>query len=116
MTGLNLSMTDVLIGAGVLVVLGSVWRSGARQARATERAMRGGARLVSLTGRVLFTAGLIVAGQWGVITAVPSRWALLAVLGVPALFSAYTLTRALTVTALDLDVPQQRRHRSGGRR
>jgi hypothetical protein len=32
-----------------------------------------------------------------------NRWLLLAVLGVPALFASYTLTRALTVTTWDRD-------------
>lgn len=116
-TGLHLSSTDVLIACAVLVVLGSVWRAGARQARAAERAMRGGSRLASLTGRVLFTAALIVGVQWGVIATVPSRWALLAVLGVPALFSAYALTRALTaVSMVEMDRGVPRTRSRGGRR
>ncbi|HEY0806050.1 MAG TPA: hypothetical protein VGD84_13330, partial [Pseudonocardiaceae bacterium] len=59
----------------------------------------------------LFTAGLIVAAQWIVLTHQPGGWLLLAVLGVPALFAAHALTRALTVTSHD--VP---RRRGGGRR
>jgi hypothetical protein len=107
----DLTATQVLGGVGVLFVLAWVWRAGARRARAAVDAVRSGARLLSLTGRVLFTAGLIVAVQWLVITR-PSvnGWAVLAALGVPGLFTSYTLTQALTVTTVD--VPRRR----GGRR
>ena len=56
-----------------LIVLFVVWRAGARRARAAAEAARSGARLVSLAGRVLFNAGLIVAVQWVVITHAGSR-------------------------------------------
>lgn len=106
----NLTVEQVLAGVGVLVVLAWVWRAGARRAKAAAHAARSGARLLSLTGRVLFTAGLIVGVQWLVITH-PSvnGWAVLAALGLPALFSSYTLVRALTVTTLD--VPRKRGER-----
>jgi hypothetical protein len=71
---------------------------------------RSGARLVSLAGRVLFNAGLIVAVQWVVITHGGNGWLLFAVLGVPALFASYALTRALTITTSEM--PRRR----GGRR
>lgn len=107
---LHLTPVQVLAGIGVLLTLLMVWRVGARRARAATDAARSGARLLSLTGRVLFTAGLIVAVQWLVITH-PSvhGWAVLAALGLPALFASYTLTRALTLTTVDV-------HRRGGRR
>ncbi|GLZ37166.1 hypothetical protein [Actinokineospora sp. NBRC 105648] len=98
---INLTVTQVLAGGGGLVVLFLVWRAGARRAKAAAEAARGGARLVSLVGRVLFNAGLIVAVQWVVITHQGGPWLLLAVLGLPALFAAYALTRALTVTTVD---------------
>jgi hypothetical protein len=100
---LNLTAEQVLAGVGVLVVLAWVWRAGARRAKAAANAARSGARLLSLTGRVLFTAGLIVGVQWLVMTH-PSvnGWAVLAALGLPALFSSYTLVRALTVTTVDM--------------
>jgi hypothetical protein len=106
----DLSATQVVAGVGVLLALAWVWRAGARRARAAVDAARSGARLLSLTGRVVFTAGLIVAVQWLVITH-PSvnGWAVLAALGLPALFASYTLTRALTVTTVDV-------RRRGGRR
>ena len=105
-----LSPVQVMAGVGVLVTLLSVRRAGARRAKATAEAARSGARLMSLAGRVLFTAGLIVGVQWVVITRAGGGWLLLAVLGVPALFASYTLTRALTVTTYDM--PRRR----GGRR
>jgi hypothetical protein len=104
---LNLTAEQVLAGVGVLLVLGWVWRAGARRARAAANAARSGARLLSLTSRVLFLAGMIVGVQWLVIThPAVNGWAVLAALGLPALFSSYTLTRALTVTTLD--VPRKR--------
>lgn len=95
----DLTATQVMAGAGVLLALVWVWRARSRRARS---AVRSGARLLSLTGRVVFTAGLIVAVEWLVITH-PSvnGWAVVAVLGLPALFASYTLTRALTVTTVD---------------
>jgi Na+-driven multidrug efflux pump len=105
----DLTPVELLAGLGVLVSLLWVWRAGARRARAAADAARSGARVLSLTGRVLFTAGLIVGAQWLVIShPSASKWLLLAVLGLPALFASYTLTRALTVTS---DSP-----RRGGRR
>jgi hypothetical protein len=98
----NLTPEQLLAGVGVLLALLWVWRAGARRARATADAARAGARLVSLFGRVVFTAGLIVGVQWLVIThPAADKWLLLAVLGLPALFAAYALTRALTVTTWD---------------
>jgi hypothetical protein len=111
MTTISVTPVDVMAGVGVLAVLLFVWRSGARRARAAAQAARTGARLVSLAGRVLFTAGLIVAVQWVVITHHPGGWLLLGVLGVPAMFASYTLTRALTITTPDMP-----RRRGGARR
>ncbi len=105
-----LTPTQLLAGLGVLLVLVMISRASVRRARATADAARAGARLLSLTGRVLFLAGLIVGVQWLVLTRPgASPWLVLAVLGLPALFSAYTLTRALTVTSVDSP-------RRGGRR
>ena len=101
MPTISLTPTQILAGVGVLVVLLWVWRAGVPRAKAAAEAARSGARFLSLAGRVLFTAGLIVAVQWVVITHPGSPWLLLAVLGLPALFSSYSLTRALTVTVVD---------------
>jgi hypothetical protein len=82
MTTINLSVTQVLAGLGVLLTLLIMWRWSVRRARAAADAARAGARLLSLAGRVLFTAGLIVAVQWVVIMHPDNKWLLLAVLGV----------------------------------
>jgi hypothetical protein len=110
MTTITLTPTEVLAGIGGLLALLMVWRWSVHRARAAADAARAGARLLSLAGRVLFTAGLIIAVQWVVITHPHSKWLLLAVLGLPALFASYALTRALTVTTVDM--PRRR----GGRR
>jgi hypothetical protein len=110
MTTINLTPTEILAGIGALLILLSIWRWSTRRARAAAEAARAGARLLSLAGRVLFTAGLIVAVQWVVIMHPDTKWLLPAVLGLPALFSSYALTRALTVTTVD--TPRRR----GGRR
>jgi len=110
MTTINLTPTEVLAGLGVLLALLIVWRWSVRRARAAADAARAGARLLSLAGRVVFTAALIIGVQWIVITH-PSanRWLLLAVLGLPALLASYTLTRALIVTTVD--TPRRRGRR-----
>jgi hypothetical protein len=109
MNGLTVTPTQLLAGVGVLLVLFWVWRAGSRRAKAAAEAARSGARLVSLVGRVLFNAGLIVAVQWVVIAHPSSPWLLFAVLGLPALFASYALTRAMTVTTVDTS-------KRGGRR
>lgn len=101
---LNLGPTELLAGVGVLVSLFMIWRTSARRAKAAAKAARSSVRLLSLGGRVLITASLIVGVQLVVITyASANRWLLLAVLGLPALFASYTLTRALTVTTWNRD-------------
>ncbi|MEV5721537.1 hypothetical protein AB0L41_47430 [Amycolatopsis mediterranei] len=109
MNGLTVTPTQILAGVGVLLVLFWVWRTGSRRAKAAAEAARSGARFVSLAGRVLFNAGLIVAVQWVVIAHPGSPWLLFAVLGLPALFASYALTRAMTVTTVDTS-------KRGGRR
>ena len=109
MNGLTVTPAQILAGVGVLIVLFWVWRAGSRRAKAAAEAARSGARFVSLAGRVLFNAGLIVAVQWVVIAHPGSPWLLFAVLGLPALFASYALTRAMTVTTVDTS-------KRGGRR
>ncbi|TDP97934.1 hypothetical protein [Labedaea rhizosphaerae] len=101
MNEISVTPTQLLAGVGVLVVLLWVWRASARRAKAAAEAARNGARLLSLAGRVLFTAGLIVGVQWIVILHPENKWLLLTALGLPALFAAHALTRALTVTTVD---------------
>lgn len=109
MTEISVTPTQILAGVGVLIIVLWVWRASVRRAKAAANAARSGARFLSLAGRVLFTAGLIVGVQWVVITSPGNPWLMLAVLGLPALFSSYALTRALTVTVVDS--PRRRDHR-----
>ncbi|USX49470.1 hypothetical protein [Lentzea sp. HUAS12] len=98
---INLTPTQILAVLGAVVVVLWIWRASARRAKAAASAARTGARLLSLTGRVLVMAGVIVGVQWVVITHRGDTVLLLVVLGLPALFAAYTLTRALTITSYD---------------
>ncbi|WP_033294140.1 hypothetical protein [Amycolatopsis jejuensis] len=109
MNGLTVTPTQLMAGVGVLLVLFWVWRAGARRAKLAAEKARSGARLISLAGRVLFNAALIVAVQWVVIAHQGGPCLLLAVLGLPALFASYALTRALTVTTVETS-------KRGGRR
>jgi hypothetical protein len=107
----NVPMMPLLAGLGVLLVLFLLWRAGRRKAKAAAEAARTGARLVSLVGRVLVAAGVLVGVQWIVITHPGDTTLLLVVLGLPDLFAAYVLTRALTVSTAEN--PTRRR---GGQR
>ncbi|MFN2496880.1 MAG: hypothetical protein ABR608_13375 [Pseudonocardiaceae bacterium] len=98
---LTLSPTEVLAALGVLLVLVMVWRSGTRRARRAADAARAGSRVVSLAGRVLVTAGVIVGMQWVAITYTPGSTLFWVMLAAPALIAGHVLTRALTVTSLD---------------
>ena len=109
MTSISVTPVQVMAGVGVLLVVAFIWRASARRARAAADAARSGARLLSLAGRVLFLAGLLVGAQWVVILYPDNPWLLLAVLGLPDLFAAYALTRALTVTTVETS------HRRGRR-
>ncbi len=97
----NLTPTEVLAAIGVLLALVMVWRSGTRRARRAAEAARAGSRVVSLAGRVLLTAALIVGVQWIVITYAAGSSLFWVALAVPALIAGHVLTRALTVTSLD---------------
>jgi uncharacterized membrane protein len=108
---LQLTPVEMLAGLGAVVALLTVWRISVRAARRAADTARAGVRLMSLAGRVVVTAAVIVGVQWVVLTHAAGNVTLVAVvLGVPALLAGYTLTRAMTVTALDTP-----RHR-GGRR
>lgn len=98
---INLTQTQMLAGLGVLLALLFLWRTGARQARAAADVARAGARLVSLTGRVLVMAALMLGVQWIVITHSDNVTLQLVVLALPDLIAAYVLTRALTVSTMD---------------
>lgn len=99
---MNLTSTQVLIALGILAAWFLLWRIRSWKRRRALEASRTTSRLLSLFGRVVFTAALIVGVQWAVIAAAPSNHGLLlAVLGVPALFAAHGLTKALTVVTVD---------------
>jgi hypothetical protein len=69
-------------GVGAPVVLVWAWRAGVRRARAAAEVARSGARLLSLTGRVVLMAGSITGVQWLVLTHPHvNGWAVVAVLG-----------------------------------
>ncbi|MFD4668458.1 hypothetical protein ACFWNN_01920 [Lentzea sp. NPDC058450] len=101
MNAISVTPTQVLAAVGVLLVLVLVWRAGSRRAKAAANAAKTGVRLMSLGGRVVVNAVLIVIVQWVVVTHGGSGWLLFAVLGVPALLASYTLTKALTVTTYE---------------
>ena len=98
---INLTQTQMLAGLGLVLALLLMWRSGARRARVAADVARAGARLVSLTGRVLFMAALMLGVQWVVITQSDNVTLQLVVLALPDLIAAYVLTRALTMSTLD---------------
>jgi hypothetical protein len=107
---LHMTPMQVLGGLGGLFVLITVWRISVRAARRAADTARTGARLVSLTGRVLITGALIGGVQWVILTHAGDRVLIWVTLGLPALLAGYTLTKALTVTTTD--TPRRR----GGRR
>jgi hypothetical protein len=106
---INLTPTQVIAVIGVLVVVVMMWRSGTRRAYRAAQVAHAASRVVSLAGQVLVTAGVIVGVQWLVITyALGST--LWVVLALPALIAGHVLTKALTVTSLEVT------HRRGDRR
>ena len=115
MTGINVSTGEMFLGGmAMFAVLAMVIKAGAGawRVRAAAEIVRVGTGAVSLVGRVLVTAGVIAGAQWLVITYAATNTTLLWVmLGLPALFAAYTLTKALTVIEIR---PSQRK--GGGHR
>jgi hypothetical protein len=89
-------------GMAALGVLSVVVKAmvGARRAAVAAEIARVGTSPVSLLGRVLVTALVIVGVQWLVITHPGNRPLLLVVLGFPALVTSFTLVKALTVTEI----------------
>jgi hypothetical protein len=86
----------------VLFLVVWFWRSGASKARQARQAARAGTRLLSLTGRVAGITAVIIVAQWLVITYWRDNLTLLlTVLAVPAVFAAWVLAKALTVTSWD---------------
>lgn len=98
----NVTPTQVLAVVGVLVIVVMTWRSGTRRAYRAAQAAHAASRVVSLAGHVLATAGVIVGAQWLVITYAPGGTLFWVVLVLPALITGHVLTRAFTVTSLDV--------------
>lgn len=96
----NLTPTEILAALGVLLTVVMMWRSGTRRARRAAEAAHAASRVVSLAGRVLVTAGLIVGVQWIVITYAAGGTLFWVALAGPALIASHVLTRLLTVTSL----------------
>ncbi|WAL63761.1 hypothetical protein ORV05_22490 [Amycolatopsis cynarae] len=97
---INLTPTEILVGAGGLLVLVWMWRSGARRARRAADAARSSVRVVSLAGRVLLTTAGMVGAQWLIVTHTSDLTLRLVTLALPDMIAAYVLIRALTVTEL----------------
>ena len=99
-----MSGAELFLGGMAALAIASVVikaKAGVRRAQAAADIARAGTSPVSLVGRVLVTALVIVAVQWLVLTHaenVTLRWV---VLGLPALVTAYTLTKALTVVEIN---------------
>jgi hypothetical protein len=98
------------MAAFALLAIALKARSGVRRARAAADIARVGTSAVSLIGRMLTTALVIVGAQWLVITHPSNQTLLWVTLGLPALLASYTLTKALTVTEIRPS-PRDRSHR-----
>ncbi|MFD4250013.1 hypothetical protein ACFWQL_09775 [Amycolatopsis thermoflava] len=96
----NLTTSQMVVGAAGILLLLMVWRSGARRARKAAERARDGARVVSVAGRVLLMTAGLVGIQWLVFTHSTDTTLRLVALALPDLIAAYVLTRALTVTDL----------------
>ena len=106
----NLGPTEIVAVIGVLLIVVMMWRWDTRRARRAADAAHAASRVVSLAGQVLATAGVIVGVQWVAITYAPGTTLFWVVLALPALIAGHVLTKALTVTSLDVT------HRRGDRR
>jgi hypothetical protein len=98
----NVTPTQVLALVGVLVIVVMMWRSGTRRARRAAQAAHAASRVVSLAGHVLVTAAVIVGAQWLVITYAAGSTLFWVALALPALITGHVLTRAFTVTSLEV--------------
>jgi hypothetical protein len=96
------SPTQVLAVVGVLVIVVMMWRSGTRRARRAAAAAHAASRVASLAGHVVVTAAVIVGVQWLVITYAAGSSLFWVALALPALITGHVLTRAVTVTSVDV--------------
>ncbi|MGH4007508.1 MAG: hypothetical protein ACRDTH_04965 [Pseudonocardiaceae bacterium] len=107
---IDVTPTQVIAALGVLLALAMMWRTGTKRTRRAAEAAHAASRVASLAGHVFVTAGVIVGVQWVAITYAPGTMLFWAVLAGPALIAGHVLTKALTVTSLDVT------HRRGDRR
>jgi hypothetical protein len=98
MSGVELFIGGVAALAVMSVIVKA--RSSVKSARAAAEIARVGTSPVSLIGRVVITALVIVGVQWLVITHSDNMLLWWVVLGFPALITAYAVTKALTVTQI----------------
>lgn len=98
----NLTPTQVVAVIVLLVVVVMMWRSGTRRAHRAAQAAHAASRVVSLAGQVLSTAGVIVGAQWLVITYALGSTLFWVALALPALIAGHVLTKALTVTSVEV--------------
>jgi hypothetical protein len=98
----NLTPTQVVAVIVLLVVVVMMWRSGTRRAHRAAQAAHAASRVVSLAGQVLSTAGVIVGAQWLVFTYALGSTLFWVALALPALIAGHVLTKALTVTSLEV--------------
>jgi hypothetical protein len=108
-TGVELFLGGMAALALVSVIVKA--RAGVQRARVAAEIAQVGTSPVSLVGRVLVTALVIVGAQWLMITHADNMTLRWVVFGCPALVTAYTLTKALTVVEVNSS-----RRRGGGRR
>ncbi|QYN35186.1 hypothetical protein K1T35_43805 [Pseudonocardia sp. DSM 110487] len=108
-------MTTQQVAVGLLVLAGlamaSIWTSGARAGRNSERAVREVTRMTGTAGRTLAAAAVIVGTQWAVVALTSNAIAIGVALGLPALFAGTTIARLLAVTTVVRTLP-----RGGARR
>jgi hypothetical protein len=95
-------VSGVELFLGGVAALAAAWlvmktKIAAHRARAAAEIAQVGTSPVSLLGRVIVTAMVIVGVQWLVLTHSTNKTLLLVVLGFPALVTAFTLVKALTV-------------------
>lgn len=99
---IDVTPTQVLAALGVLVMMVMMWRSGTRRARRAAQAAHAASRVVSLAGHVVITASVIVGVQWAAITYAAGSTLFWVVLAIPALITGHVLTKAFTLTSLDV--------------
>ncbi|MGH3872570.1 MAG: hypothetical protein ACRDSR_13865 [Pseudonocardiaceae bacterium] len=103
---IDVTPTQVVAVIGVMLVVVMMWRSGTRRARRAVDAAHAASRVVSLTGQVLVTTGVIVGVQWVAIAYARGSTLFWVVLALPALIAGHVLTKVVTVTSLEV-TPQR---------